>query len=90
MASESESIQSASADDVQAVKRLREAHARILGELRETIVGMDQVLDELMIAVFSRGHCLLIGVPGLLKRCSSVRWRSVYRFHLNAFSLRQI
>ena len=67
MASESESIQSASTDDVQAVKRLREAHDRILGELRKTIVGMDQVLDELMIAVFSRGHCLLIGVPGLAK-----------------------
>jgi MoxR-like ATPase len=67
MASESEAIQSASTDDVQAVKRLREAHDRILGELRKTIVGMDQVLDELMIAVFSRGHCLLIGVPGLAK-----------------------
>ena len=67
MASESASIDSASSDDVQAVKRLREARDRIVGELRKTIVGMEKVVDEMMIAVFARGHCLLIGVPGLAK-----------------------
>jgi len=54
-------------NDVQAVERLGQAHARILDELRKIIVGMDQVIDEMMIAIFARGHCLLVGVPGLAK-----------------------
>ena len=61
------STDSVSKDDVQAVKRLGEARDRIVSELRKVIVGMDQVVDEMMISVFSRGHCLLIGVPGLAK-----------------------
>jgi len=55
------------ADDEQAVDQLREAHQKILGELRKVIVGMDEVIDEVMIAIFSRGHALLVGVPGLAK-----------------------
>jgi len=54
-------------DDEQAVEHLREARDRIVAELRKVIVGLDQVIDEMMIAVFSRGHCLLVGVPGLAK-----------------------
>jgi MoxR-like ATPase len=54
-------------DDVQAVAKLGEARDRIVGELRKTIVGMDEVIDEMMIAIFARGHCLLVGVPGLAK-----------------------
>jgi MoxR-like ATPase len=54
-------------DDVQAVEKLGEARDTIVAELRKTIVGMDEVIDELMIAIFSRGHCLLVGVPGLAK-----------------------
>ncbi len=53
--------------DEEAVERLKEAHGKIVTEIHEVIVGMDQVIDELMIAVFSRGHCLLVGVPGLAK-----------------------
>jgi MoxR-like ATPase len=55
------------ADDERAVARLREAHDKILGELRKIIVGMDQVIDETLIAIFSQGHVLLVGVPGLAK-----------------------
>jgi len=53
--------------DEQAVARLGEARDEILSEVRKIIVGMDQVIDEMMIAVFARGHCLLVGVPGLAK-----------------------
>ncbi|MHC4200314.1 MAG: AAA family ATPase [Planctomycetota bacterium] len=53
--------------DVQAIERLGSARDKIMGELRKIIVGMDQVIDEMMIAVFARGHCLLVGVPGLAK-----------------------
>jgi len=54
-------------DDVQAVEKIGEARDTIVSELRKVIVGMDEVIDEMMIAVFSRGHCLLVGVPGLAK-----------------------
>jgi len=54
-------------DDVQAVEKLGEARDRIVAELRKIIVGMDDVIDEMMIAIFSQGHCLLVGVPGLAK-----------------------
>ena len=46
---------------------MKEAHARIKGELRKVIVGLDAVIDELLISIFARGHCLLVGVPGLAK-----------------------
>ena len=54
-------------DDIQAVENLGEARDAITTELRKTIVGMDDVIDEMMIAIFSRGHSLLVGVPGLAK-----------------------
>ncbi len=56
-----------SMDDERAVKRLGEARDQVVGEIRKIIVGMDQVIDEMMIAIFARGHCLLVGVPGLAK-----------------------
>lgn len=54
-------------NDVQAVEELGQARDRIVGELRKVIVGMDDVIDEMLIAIFARGHCLLVGVPGLAK-----------------------
>jgi MoxR-like ATPase len=54
-------------DDVQAVESLGKARDTIVSELRKAIVGMDEVIDEMMIAIFARGHCLLVGVPGLAK-----------------------
>jgi MoxR-like ATPase len=54
-------------DDVAAVEKLGQARDAIVNELRKTIVGMDDVIDEMMISIFSRGHCLLVGVPGLAK-----------------------
>ena len=54
-------------DDVQRVQRLNEAFKRITSELAKAIVGQQQVIEELLIALFARGHCLLVGVPGLAK-----------------------
>lgn len=53
--------------DEEAVEQLKEAYDKIVAEIHKVIVGMDQAIDELMIAIFSRGHCLLVGVPGLAK-----------------------
>ena len=54
-------------DDVAAAARVKDAHDRIKAELRKAIVGLDAVIDELLISIFARGHCLLVGVPGLAK-----------------------
>jgi MoxR-like ATPase len=54
-------------DDVQAVHRLNEAFRQITAELGKVIVGQQQVIEELLISMFARGHCLLVGVPGLAK-----------------------
>ena len=53
--------------DTQAIQKLGEARDAIVKEVRKTIVGMEDVIDEMMIAIFARGHCLLVGVPGLAK-----------------------
>jgi MoxR-like ATPase len=49
------------------IRKLTEARERIRGQLSHVIVGQDEVIDELLISLFSRGHCLLEGVPGLAK-----------------------
>ena len=54
-------------DDIAAVARLKDAFDRLKAEMGKVIVGQQAVLEELLIAVFARGHCLLIGVPGLAK-----------------------
>ncbi|MDJ0976387.1 MAG: MoxR family ATPase [Planctomycetota bacterium] len=59
--------QGLSANDLDAAKRVQEAHKRIRAELSKTIVGLDDVIDQLLISIFARGHCLLVGVPGLAK-----------------------
>jgi len=54
-------------DDVQAVAELNEAYRLITQQLSRVIVGQQQVIEELLVAMFARGHCLLVGVPGLAK-----------------------
>ena len=54
-------------DDTAAVRKVGEARDAIVKELRKSIVGMDDVIDEMMIAIFAQGHVLLVGVPGLAK-----------------------
>ncbi len=53
--------------DASIVDRLHEARDRMLDQLSRVIVGQREVIEELLICLFSRGHCLLEGVPGLAK-----------------------
>lgn len=53
--------------DLEIVAQLNEAHEKLVNEIGKVIVGQGKVIDELLIALLSRGHCLLIGVPGLAK-----------------------
>jgi MoxR-like ATPase len=48
-------------------ERVQAGRQRILDELRKVIVGQDEVVDQVLIALFTGGHCLITGVPGLAK-----------------------
>ena len=54
-------------NEAKAVDRFRVKHQELKKEIAKVIVGQDQVVNDLLIAIFSRGHCLLVGVPGLAK-----------------------
>jgi MoxR-like ATPase len=54
-------------DDVAAVEKLVSAYVRLKTELHKVIIGQERVIEELLIALLCRGHCILEGVPGLAK-----------------------
>jgi len=54
-------------DDLRTADVLREKYRELRAELAKVIVGQDEVLEEILICIFARGHCLLVGVPGLAK-----------------------
>ncbi|MCC5830167.1 MAG: MoxR family ATPase [Phycisphaeraceae bacterium] len=56
-----------SQDDLALLQTLKSSFADVKRELGKVIVGQDHVVDQLLIAIFSQGHCLLEGVPGLAK-----------------------
>lgn len=53
--------------DVELVKYLNTKYALLRKEVAKVIVGQDEIIDQIIIAILSRGHCLLVGVPGLAK-----------------------
>ena len=55
------------ANDVAAIDELRSVYGQLKGELAKIIIGQEQVIEHLAICLFSRGHALLMGVPGLAK-----------------------
>lgn len=59
--------QTAVQNDVQAIEKLREAHAKLRKEIGKIIIGQEVVIDQLLMAIFCRSHALLMGVPGLAK-----------------------
>ncbi|MCX6256320.1 MAG: AAA family ATPase [Bacteroidia bacterium] len=54
-------------NDVEAVDSLRKSYETLLNEIKKVIYGQDDVVKEVIISIFSKGHCLLVGVPGLAK-----------------------
>jgi MoxR-like ATPase len=50
-----------------ALSRLNETRDRLMGEIRKGIIGQDEVIEQLLITLLARGHCLLTGIPGLGK-----------------------
>ncbi len=60
-------VTEAATNDVEAIEKLRSAHQRLKKEIGKIIIGQDQVVDQLLMAIFCRSHALLMGVPGLAK-----------------------
>ncbi|MBK6396981.1 MAG: AAA family ATPase [Bacteroidetes bacterium] len=53
--------------DVEAVQDLVHKYKKLRAEIGKVIIGQDEVVRDVLISIFSRGHCLLVGVPGLAK-----------------------
>ncbi len=77
--------QEPSQSDTARIASLQAGHERIRSELRKVIVGQDEVVDQLLIALFANGHVILEGVPGLAKtlmistlaRCLALTFRRI-------------
>ncbi len=54
-------------DDVSTAKKIQEAKAAILSEISKVIIGQNEAIEQVLISLFARGHCLIMGVPGLAK-----------------------
>ena len=54
-------------DDLALVARMKEGREKMVRELKKVIVGQDEVIEEVLVALFCGGHCLITGVPGLAK-----------------------
>ena len=54
-------------NDLEIVDQLKKAHDLMTSEISKVIIGQQNIIDELLISLLSRGHCLLVGVPGLAK-----------------------
>ena len=57
----------ATAGDLDAIAKLGECRTRLKQEIAKVIIGQESIVDDLLTALFARGHCLMIGVPGLAK-----------------------
>lgn len=62
-----EQKQMSNSNDVQSVERFGEHYRRLKREVNKVIIGQDEVVDHVLLGIFGRGHCLLVGVPGLAK-----------------------
>ncbi|XAL98643.1 MoxR family ATPase [Phycisphaeraceae bacterium D3-23] len=55
------------APDLQDLQQLKQAYDNIREQIAKVIVGQDEVIEQLLVSIFARGHCILEGVPGLAK-----------------------
>ena len=53
--------------DTSTVEKIQSSAERVKSELKKVIIGQDDVIEQVLIAIFTRNHALLVGVPGLAK-----------------------
>ena len=54
-------------EDLELAQELLKAKKNVVNEIQKVIIGQDEVIEDLLVALFSKGHCLFVGVPGLAK-----------------------
>ncbi len=54
-------------EDLESAEILKNTQKSISAEIKKRIIGQEAVIEELLITLFSQGHCLIVGVPGLAK-----------------------
>ena len=67
MSEDSTNPQASRASGGDPFEKVAQTKDRLLAELKKVIVGQDEVIEQLMITLLARGHCLLTGIPGLGK-----------------------
>ena len=73
----------APAPEAAPLEKLKQVREAMLAEIHKVIVGQADVIDSLLLALFSRGHCLLVGVPGLAKTLMISTLAKVLNLHFN-------
>ena len=69
--------------DLAQVEEMCGKRSEIISEIKKVIVGQDKVIEEILIALFCRGHCLLVGVPGLAKTLLISTLAGIMELHFN-------
>jgi MoxR-like ATPase len=70
-------------EELKVIEQLSHARSLLLQEIHKVIVGQDEVIEQLLLAMFSRGHCLMVGVPGLAKTLLISTISSVMKLKFN-------
>jgi len=56
-----------SSQEMETLQKLKQAYSSLKTEIQKIIVGQEKVVDQVLISIFAKGHCLIVGVPGLAK-----------------------
>src|SRR5512147_903580 len=70
-------------EDLAQVEEMCQTKAEITAEIKKVIIGQEKVIEEVLIALFCRGHCLLVGVPGLAKTLLSSTLAGIIDLNFN-------
>ena len=70
-------------NDLALMEKLQDGYKSIREQLSKVIVGQDEVIEKLMIALFSKGHVLVVGVPGLAKTLLISSLASILDLHFS-------
>jgi MoxR-like ATPase len=72
-----------SPEELKVIEQLGHARNMVLQEIHKVIIGQEEVIEQLLLAMFSRGHCLMVGVPGLAKTLLISTIASVLKLKFN-------
>lgn len=71
-------------DLVKRIDQLKIKYETLKKEIARKIVGQEEIIDKILVAIFSNGHCLLIGVPGLAKTLMVTAISETFRLKIQA------